>query len=93
MAWIILAWYSYAYGRLMYERLGEGAERAFAREWGIALGIDNALQVRLNVLSARCRGIISAPLVFAFSVSCDGWPAVLIFYLLVCVFPYSCGMW
>lgn len=70
-----MAWYSYAYALIIYDRLGMGAERAFATQWGIALGIDNALQARqprteaftrcffscrLRALSPLCRAHIPA---------------------------------
>lgn len=57
-AWVILVVFAYTYALLMYERLGEGAEIAFAREWGIALGIDNALQLRGVVQDAVVTSVL-----------------------------------
>lgn len=64
-----MSWYSYAYALVIWNTLGEASEKAFAKEWGIALGIDNALQLREVVkdtlevaavlLVADCVGLVS----------------------------------
>lgn len=40
--WAILTWFCFAYGKLIYDQLGAGAEDSFVRDWLIAWGMENA---------------------------------------------------
>lgn len=53
-----MAWYSFANALIIWKTLGEASEVAFAREWGIALGLDNALQLRDVVKDALVAAVV-----------------------------------
>jgi hypothetical protein len=57
VCWTFFVWFSFAYGRIIYELLGMRAEAQFLRSWLVALGIDNALQWQA-VLAALLRGAL-----------------------------------
>ena len=54
-AWGILTWFVFAYGLLIYQQLGMGAERTFAIGWLVSLGVDNASQWR-DILVEAAKG-------------------------------------
>ena len=43
-SWGVMAWMIFTYGKLIYDLIGPAEEAAFSREWGIAVGLDNAAQ-------------------------------------------------
>lgn len=45
-AWVVLAWFTFAYGRLVHDLLGSNVEAIFTRNWIIGAVIENALQWR-----------------------------------------------
>ena len=44
VTWGVMAWVIFTYGKLIYDLIGPAEEAAFAREWGVAVGLDNAAQ-------------------------------------------------
>ena len=58
LTWGLLVWFIFAYGRLVYDQLGMGAEASFVRSWLVALGVDNAAQWRDILHQAIKGGII-----------------------------------
>jgi hypothetical protein len=57
VCWTFFVWFTFAYGRIVFELLGMRAEAQFLRSWLVALGIDNALQWQA-VLTALLHGAL-----------------------------------
>lgn len=52
LAWVVLCWFVLVYGGLVFRLLGDRAQAAFLRDWGIGLAMDTVLQWRSVVLEA-----------------------------------------
>jgi hypothetical protein len=58
VTWALLCWFTLVYGSLIYQLLGDQAQAAFLRDWGIGLGMENANQWKAVIKEAvQARGL------------------------------------
>ena len=50
--WGIMLWLVFVYGALVYDLLGEAAETAFVKSWGVGVGVGQVQEFRALLVSA-----------------------------------------